>query len=151
MDTGLVPRTQRDARCQWTEEEMVEALALVMQGYSYDRAEAELRSRWGSAPASMTIQRWAVGNQEVTQARQQAIVDNEMHIAHAAGQLVSRALDSLHERSNDELVKHLVPLNIVLGTAVDKLIRMAPVRPAPTSPIFIFLDTGAALSPVDEP
>ena len=47
-----MPRTQRDARCQWTEEEMVEALALVMQGYSYDRAEAELRSRWGSAPFS---------------------------------------------------------------------------------------------------
>ena len=148
-DSGALPPSvklptlpARDARAQWTDEEVAYALGLVMQGYTYARAAAVMKEEWGYAPNRHTIQRWATGSSEVMQARQQAIVDAEIQIAHAASDHLIRSLDSLYDRPDSDLVKLMVPLNIVQGTAVDKLIRMAPPRPTPTYPIVIILDPG---------
>ena len=71
-----------------------------------------------------TTQEWIHDARELAQAkdRDPFLVDGEYRIAFMTQDLTEQAIESLKE-SGQPLYKYLVPLNIVRGTAIDKVMK----------------------------
>lgn len=98
-----------------------------------------------------TVQQWVhdAKLKAAAEGRDPLLVDGEYRIAFMAQTLTEGALNSLAE-SGEPLHKYLVPLNIVRGTAVDKVLK-ARDGDAPThlTQVLIIRESPPALAPPD--
>ena len=100
---------------QYSSETKVEVLALVRQGEPADRAGAAC-----GVPAR-TAQLWARRFREIAaEEGDREIIDEDYRLALRSSQLIHDAYDSIEEEGN--AAKHLIALNAIRGTAIDKLL-----------------------------
>lgn len=99
-----------------------ETRAAVISDGQLGRPSSQI-SRERNLPAG-TVKDWlqAARAKAVAENRDPMLVDGEYRRAFLAQQLTEEALQSLKE-SGDPLHKYLVPLNIIAGTAIDKVFK----------------------------
>ncbi len=94
-----------------------EALALVRLGKPAKTAAIEL-----GLPVR-TVQEWAQdARQAALEDKDGTILDQDYHVTVRTGELLSEAIEELAE-SDEKKYKYLVPLNIVRGTHLDKILK----------------------------
>ena len=88
-----------------------------------------------------TTQEWLADARAkaVAENRDPLLVDGEYRRAFMAQQLTEEALQSLKE-SGDPLYKYLVPLNIIAGTAIDKVLKNREQPPQNLTQVLVVLN-----------
>ncbi len=116
---------------QYSSETKAEVLALVRQGETADRAGAAC-----GVPAR-TAQLWAKRFREIAaEEGDREIIDEDYRLALRSSQLIHDAYDSIEEEGN--AAKHLIALNAIRGTAIDKLLKRQPyAQGVPSVTVFV--------------
>ena len=111
---------------QYSCETKAEVLALVRQGEPADRAGAAC-----GVPAR-TAQLWAKRFRQIAaEEGDREIIDEDYRLALRSSQLIHDAYDSIEEEGN--AAKHLIALNAIRGTAIDKLLKRQPGQASQTT------------------
>ncbi len=138
----------------YTNEVKTQALALAFRGYSSLRIVQELAVAFGdSIPDARTVRNWRREFPEISTEQDQRILENSREIAVRAQRLTIDTLDMMEPDP-----KYLTQLNIVAGTAIDKIHQDKQLNRGPdTTNNFYFAiqqaerDIKAGLIPISEP
>ena len=120
---------------QYSTETKAEVLALVRQGEPADRAGAAC-----GVPAR-TAQLWAKRFRQIAaEEGDREIIDEDYRLALRSSQLIHDAYDSIEEEGTAQ--KHLIALNAIRGTAIDKLLKRDAPRDTERRPFAIIVQIG---------
>lgn len=126
-----------DMPSKFDTETKAKALGLARLGKTSPHIAAEIKAVDSVDVPERTIREWVHEARElaISDDRDRLLVDGEYRLAMQTQALTDAAVDSLVD-SGEPLHKYLVPLNIVRGTAIDKILRSRE-RHAPTTAIQI--------------
>ena len=109
---------------QYDTETKAQALALLELGKPASHVAQEVRI------PERTVSRWAMRWREMAaQEGDRLLTEEDYRLAVRTSQLLHDALDQMEGR--DDLHKYLVPLNIVRGTAIDKILKRKEAKNLP--------------------
>ena len=122
------------------------ARALLVQGHHLRGAEAIIKESYGYGPSDTAIQEWSQAwKPDLRLEQDEAILDSARRHVLKGDALTERVLDHLRTVPDAQLVKLLVPLNILTGTKTDKLLRskQGPALISSSGPIMIVINAQA--------
>lgn len=111
---------------QYDTETQAQALALLEMGKPASHVASEM-----SLP-ERTVSRWALRWREMAADEgDKLLTDEDYRLAVRTSQLLHDALDQMEGR--EDLWKYLVPLNIVRGTSIDKILKRKEAKQPPVA------------------
>lgn len=109
---------------QYDTETKAQALTLLELGKPASHVAGELKL------PERTVQHWAQRWRRIAaEEGDRILTDDDYRLALRVGELIHDALDQMVDR--DDLYKYLVPLNIIRGTAIDKILKRREAKHQP--------------------